>query len=194
LLSGGRTLRITRWSELVLHEPTSLVTVFDAAFHELLRDMFATMLAADGVGLASTQVGDQRSFFIFRCPDADKHLHVGVVCNPTVDLPVGRDRRLVSEEEGCLSLPGAYAPLARPDHVVCHGFDHNGQPIMIEGSGLLARCLQHETDHLSGTVFGDRLSGRLRKQLYVEHDKTVYRYPDDWPITPKRDFDPAREA
>jgi len=194
LFTGGKTLRITRWGELVLHDVTSPVTVFDAALHELVRDMFATMFAADGVGLASTQVEDNRSLFVFRCPDIDKRVHTGVVCNPVVDRPVGRDRRLVSEEEGCLSLPGAYAPLARPDHVVCRGLDHNGEPVVIEGTGLLARCLQHETDHLGGTVFGDRLSERLRKQLRADYDRSQYRYPDDWPISPKKEMDPARES
>jgi len=194
LLTDGKTLRITRWGERVLHDATSLVTVFDDALRELVRDMFATMFAADGVGLASTQVGDNRSFFVYRCPDVDKRVHVGVVCNPEVELPIGRDRHLVSEEEGCLSLPGVYAPLARPDHVVCRGFDHNGEPIVIEGTGLLARCLQHEADHLGGTVFGDRLSERLRKQLRADYDKSVYRYPDDWPISPKKEMDPARSS
>jgi peptide deformylase len=194
LLRGGSLRRITRWSEPVLHAPTQPVTAFDADFHELLRDMFATMAAADGVGLASTQVGDPRSFFVFRCPDADQRVHQGVFCNPVVELPSGRDRHLVSEDEGCLSLPGAYAPLARPDTAICRGLDHNGQPIELAGTGLLARCLQHETDHLGGTVFGDRLSGRLRKKLYADHEAVAYRYAADWPITPKADFDPAAEA
>jgi len=194
LLSGGRTLRIARWGEPVLHDVTASVTLFDEAFHELVRNMFTTMFAADGVGLASTQVEDSRSFFVFRCPDIDKRLHVGVVCNPVIELPLGRDRRLASEEEGCLSFPGVYAPLARPDHVVCRGLDQNGEPIVIEGTGLLARCLQHEVDHLGGTVFGDRLSARLRKQLQVDQDRMAYRYPDDWPVSPRREFDPAREA
>jgi peptide deformylase len=190
LLQGGRPLRITRWGEAVLHRPTRPVEVFDAAFQDLVRDMFATMAAADGVGLASTQVGDDRAFFIFRCPDADGRLLIGTVCNPVVESPSGRGRNLVSEEEGCLSLPGAYAPLARPDHAVCRGLDHNGQPIEIVGTGLLARCLQHETDHLDGTVFGDRLSSRLRGRLQTRHQETAYRYPADWPISPKLPFRP----
>jgi peptide deformylase len=190
LLQGGRPLRITRWGEAVLHRPTRPVEVFDAEFQTLLRDMFATMLAADGVGLASTQVDDDRSFFIFRCPDADGRVLIGAVCNPVVELPSGRNRHLVSEEEGCLSLPGAYAPLARPDHAICRGSDHNGQPLEIVGTGLLARCLQHETDHLSGTVFGDRLSSRVRGRLQASHLETAYRYPPDWPISPKRPFRP----
>jgi peptide deformylase len=178
----------------VLHRPTRPVVDFDAGLMELVRDMFATMAMADGVGLASTQVGDDRSFFVFRCPDADQRLHAGVVCNPVVELPTGPGRHLVGEEEGCLSLPGAYATLARPDRAVCRGQDQTGAPVEIVGTGLLARCLQHETDHLAGTVFGDRLSGRLRQKLQADHAAVAYRYPDDWPITPKADFDPTRSA
>jgi peptide deformylase len=194
LLTGGQKRRITRWSEPVLHRQTRPVTVFDEAFHDLIRDMFATMTASDGVGLASTQVDDDRSFFIFRCPDADQQIHQGVMCNPVVEVPTGADRQLDSAEEGCLSLPGAYAMLARPDHAICRGLDHNGQPYEVIGTGLLARCLQHETDHLSGTVFGDRLSGRRRRQLFADHDRVAYRYPADWPISPKAAFEPERET
>ena len=192
LMVGGQILRITRWGEEILHEPTVPVTQFDEAFHTLVRDMFATMTAADGVGLAAPQVGDNRSFFIFRCPDADDQLYAGVVANPVIILPDGKDRQLVSEEEGCLSLPGSYSPLARPDRAVCRGLDHNGDPIEIHGTGLLARCLQHETDHLEGMVFGDRLSDRSRKRLYADHEESAYRYPEDWPISPKGEFDPTR--
>jgi len=187
LLSGGTVQRITRWGEPVMHQATHPVTVFDEALHAFLADMFATMAAADGVGLAAPQVGDDRSIFVFRCPDADDQIQIGAICNPEVILPDGRARKLVSEDEGCLSLPGAYAPLARPDQAICRGLDLNGQPIELTGSGLLARCLQHETDHLSGMVFGDRLSARTRKALFAEHEGLANRYPPDWPISAKRE-------
>ncbi|MCL2471653.1 MAG: peptide deformylase [Propionibacteriaceae bacterium] len=191
LVTGGQILRIARWGEPSLHAPTQTVTVFDSALHDLVRDMFTTMEAADGVGLASTQVDDNRSLFVYHCPDADDKIHIGVMINPTVTLPESKNRHLVSEEEGCLSLPGAYSPLARPDFAICRGQDHNGNPIEVVGTGLLARCLQHETDHLSGMVFGDRLSDRSRKHLYADHEALAHRYPDDWPQTPKKEFDPA---
>ena len=191
LMTGGTPRRITRWSEPVLHTPTTAVTIFDDELHQLIRDMFATMAKAEGVGLASTQVDDSRSLFVFYCPDADNKVHFGAVINPTVILPEGNLRKLVADEEGCLSLPGAYSSLARPDQAICRGLDHNGDPIEITGTGLLARCLQHETDHLAGMVFGDRLSARSRKRLYADHEATAYRYPGDWPISDKKDFDPA---
>ena len=90
-----------------------------------------------------------------------------MICNPVVTLPEGKDRNLEKADEGCLSLPGAYVELARPDHAVCRGAGPYGDAGRGEGTGLLARCLQHETDHLNGTVFGDRLAGRARKKLYA---------------------------
>ncbi|MCL1907094.1 MAG: peptide deformylase [Propionibacteriaceae bacterium] len=191
LVSGGEILRITRWGQDVLHQPTTPVTVFDEALHIFLRNMFATMEAAQGVGLAATQVGDDRSIFIYHCPDADDELHTGVMINPTVMVPEGDLRQLTSDEEGCLSLPGAFATLARPSTALCRGLNHMGEPVEVSGTGMLARCLQHETDHLGGIVFGDRLSARSRKQLYADHEQTAYRYSEDWPISDKAEFDPS---
>ena len=89
--------------------------------------MFATMYAAEGVGLAATQVGVDLAVFVYDCPDDDQVRHVGVICNPEVILPEGKDRQLETADEGCLSLPGAYLELARPDHAICRGEDHEGR-------------------------------------------------------------------
>lgn len=187
LTEGGSVRPITRWGTPVMHATTRPVTEFsDPEFRTLVRDMFATMKAASGVGLAATQVGVDLAVFVFDCPDADEVRHFGVVCNPVVTLPEGKDRRLESGDEGCLSLPGAYQPLSRPDTAICTGQDVDGNDITIEGTGLLARCLQHETDHLNGVVFGDRLSGRARKKLWAQHEELAARYLDDWPISPKQ--------
>ncbi|MDO5683908.1 MAG: peptide deformylase [Propionibacteriaceae bacterium] len=186
LTEGGSVRPITRWGTPVMHVPTKPVSDFESEeFRTLVRDMFATMKAAAGVGLAATQVGVDLAVFVYDCPDDDDVQHVGVVCNPTVTLPEGRDRRLEAGEEGCLSLPGAYQQLARPDKATCTGQDVDGNDISIEGTGLFARCLQHETDHLNGIVFGDRLSGRARKKLYAQHEELADRYLEDWPISPK---------
>ena len=114
LMTGGRLLPITRWGTPVMHAPTRRVEAFDDDLRTLVRDMFTTMEAARGVGLAATQVGVDLAVFVYDCPDADDVFHQGVVCNPVVTLPEGDARRLVSDEEGCLSLPGGYQPLARP--------------------------------------------------------------------------------
>ena len=189
LRTGGAIRPITRWGTPVMHARTRPVTSFDHELHELVRDMFATMYAAEGVGLAATQVGIDLAVFVFDCPDEDHLRHVGVVCNPEVILPEGKERKLDTADEGCLSLPGAYLELARPDHAVCRGQDHRGDPVEVVGTGLLARCLQHETDHLNGTVFGDRLSGRARKKLWALHEERAENYPDDWPVSPRIDDD-----
>jgi len=187
LRTGGAIRPITRWGTPVMHARTRPVTSFDQELQELVQDMFATMYAAEGVGLAATQVGVDLAVFVYDCPD-DEHLrHIGVVCNPEVILPEGKERKLETADEGCLSLPGAYLELARPDHAVCRGQDHRGDPVEVVGTGLLSRCLQHETDHLNGTVFGDRLSGRARKKLWALHEERAENYPDDWPVSPRVD-------
>jgi peptide deformylase len=192
LMAGGTVLSITRWGEPVMHAPTRQVTVFDEELAQLASDMFATMHASQGVGLAATQVGRDIAMFVFSCPDDDDEVHSGAVCNPVMTLPEGKDRNLEESEEGCLSFPGAYEALARPDKAVCNGQDLEGNAIEIVGTGLLARCLQHETDHLSGVVFGDRLNGKARRSLRKKAAEMAYRYPDDWPITEKLPFDPEQ--
>ncbi|PIF02450.1 MAG: peptide deformylase [Propionibacterium sp.] len=193
LTTGGKVLPITRWGTPVMHAKTEPVTKFDDELHTLIRDMFATMDEAEGVGLAATQVGVGLSVFIYRCPDANHQIQTGVVCNPTVTLPTGKDRQLDSSEEGCLSWPGGYQPVSRPDTAVCVGQDAWGNPVEIKGTGLLARCLQHETDHLNGIVFGDRLSARSRRKLDKLVADLAYRYLDDWPVSPKQVAKPAEE-
>lgn len=181
----GTVLRVTRWDEPVMRSPTRLVSEFGEELHQLVADMFATMEAAEGVGLAGPQVGVDLAIFIYHCPDENDRLQYGVVCNPQITLPEGKDRHLDSTDEGCLSWPGAYQPLARPDKAVCEGVDEQGNPVRIEATGLLARCVQHETDHLNGTVFGDRLSSRSRRLLDKQKEQMAHLYPEDWPISPK---------
>ncbi|MGH3445051.1 MAG: peptide deformylase, partial [Nocardioidaceae bacterium] len=89
-------------------------------------------------------------------------------------------------EEGCLSLPGAYMELARPDYAKVEAQDLDGAPVTFAGTGMFARCLQHETDHCNGTVFGDRLNRRRRKKLHRTAEELDDRYPADWPATPGR--------
>jgi peptide deformylase len=185
LRTGGTILPIVRWGEQILHKQTRPVTAFNEELLQLVRNMFATMYAAEGVGLAATQVGVDLAVFVYDCPDDEQVRHVGVMCNAQVILPEGKERKLHSADEGCLSLPGAYIELARPDTAICRGLDQNAEKVEVVGTGLLARCLQHETDHLNGIVFGDRLSGRARKKLYALHEDAADLYPHDWPVTPR---------
>ena len=181
LPEGGQVRPITRWGTPVMHRPQQRVTAYDAALRSLAADMVATMYAADGVGLAACQIGEDVAMFVFDCPDADGRQVVGVVCNPELHLPEGRDRQLEEDEEGCLSLPGAFVPLARPDLARVTGTGLDGEPVEFSGDGLLARCLQHETDHTYGTVFGDRVATKQRKRLQKAHDKVAKDFPADWP-------------
>lgn len=191
LTTGGKVRPITRWGTPVMHQKTRPVTEFDEELHDLVRDMFATMRAAEGVGLAATQIGVDLAVFVYECPDEDQKIQLGVVCNPQVELPTGKDRVLDASEEGCLSYPGGYQSVARPDQSRCIGQDAEGNDVDLVGTGLLARCFQHETDHLNGTVFGDRLSGRARRKLDQQVADLDYRYPADWPVSPKRAATPA---
>jgi peptide deformylase len=184
LPEGGSVRPITRWGSAVMHQPNAPVASYDDDLRALAADMVVTMYAADGVGLAACQVGVDLAMFVFDCHDSSGERTVGVVCNPEVTVPEGRDRRLDEDDEGCLSLPGSYVPLARPDVALCEGFGLDGAPVQFRGDGLLARCLQHETDHTRGKVFGDRLSTRWRKKLQKGHDKAADRYPADWPVSP----------
>lgn len=185
----GDVLPITRWGTPVMHQELKDVTEFDADLAKFVSDMVATMNAANGVGLAANQVGVDLKVFVFDCPDADGNRVTGVVCNPVLTLPEGKQRKLEEADEGCLSLPGAFIGCARPDLSHVSGVDHTGAPVEFHGTGLLARCLQHETDHLFGTVFGDRVPERARKKLYKQHEELADRYPADWPVSPTTDLD-----
>lgn len=183
LPAGGTVRPITRWGEPIMHRTLTSVTEFDADLATLVADMSETMYAADGVGLAANQIGVDLAVFVFDCVDHTGDRTYGVVCNPVLTLPEGRDRRLEEDDEGCLSLPGVFSTCARPDHARVDGVDQHGQPVTYEGDGLLARCLQHETDHLYGRVFADRLPGRARKRLMKAAESVAADFPADWPIT-----------
>jgi peptide deformylase len=181
LPAGGTVRPILRWGEPVMHRRPEPITVFDDDLRALAADMVATMYAADGVGLAACQIGRDLSVFVFDCPDDAGVHHRGVVCNPVLFLPVGRSRELDDGDEGCLSLPGAFVPCARVSYARVEGAGLDGSPVRFEGSGLLARCLQHETDHCEGTVFGDRLNKRLRKRLFKQAEQAAAEFGEGWP-------------
>ena len=183
LLRSGSVRPIVRWGAPVMHASTRTVTDFGPSLQALIADLFATNLAADGAGLAAPQVGVDLAVFIFDCFDSEYERHVGLVCNPELTFADPKLRRFVDLDEGCLSLPGAYAPTTRPDYAVCRGQDQYGDAIEIVGTGTLARCLQHETDHVHGLVFEDRLPRRLRTYLHSQHEHVASRYPTDWPFS-----------
>ena len=161
---------VTYGSNPVLHRPCTPVTEFDRDLRHLLLDMFASMAAADGVGLAANQIGVDARIFVIDCPDADDEDVVGYVINPTLTVPepVGDEPAEEVTEEGCLSVPGPYAELPRAFRARVDGVDVKGDPMSIEATGMAARCLQHEVDHLNGTVYVDLLPEEERERLLAE--------------------------
>ncbi|MEU2871974.1 peptide deformylase [Streptomyces olivoreticuli] len=160
----GSVRRVTVVGEEVLRRPCQEVTEFGTPeLSALIDDMFLTMHVADGAGLAANQVGVDLRLFVYDCPDDDGIRHVGHVINPVLDEPDPGSRELVEDSEGCLSVPGAVMTVPRTDPAVVRGLDKDGNSLVIEGTGYFARCLQHETDHLFGHTYLDRLSKRDRK-------------------------------
>ncbi|MFQ6194126.1 peptide deformylase [Streptomyces sp. NPDC000405] len=172
----GTSRPITVVGNPVLHKECRDVTEFDEKLAQLIDDMFASQRTAEGVGLAANQIGVDLKVFVYDCPDDEGVRHVGHVINPVLDdLPA--DRRVLDDSnEGCLSVPTAYAALARPDYAVVRGQDMHGNPIAVEGTGYFARCLQHETDHLYGYLYIDRLSKRDRKDALRQMAEGTPRY------------------
>ncbi|MEV8509847.1 peptide deformylase [Actinoplanes sp. NPDC051475] len=163
---AGTPRPITRYGNPVLHRRCADVTVFDDDLQQLIADMFASMAAADGVGLAANQIGVDARVFVVDCPDDTGNHVVAHVVNPVLDPP--QDRGLEVDSEGCLSVPGVRADVGRPATASVVGVDMHGNAVRIDGTGLLARCLQHETDHLDGLLYVDRLPAKKRKKMLTE--------------------------
>ncbi|ANY07148.1 peptide deformylase [Pseudonocardia sp. HH130630-07] len=159
-------LRIRMVGDPVLHHPTRPVGEVDDELRTLVADMFETMAAANGVGLAANQVGVDLRLFVFDCPDETTRTMVrGHVLDPvleTGELPASMPDP-DDDEEGCLSVPGESYPTGRAEWARVTGTDLDGAPVVVEGHGFLARCLQHETDHLDGRLYLDRLMGRNQR-------------------------------
>jgi peptide deformylase len=146
---------IRLFGDPVLTTPAEPVTVFDKELRTLVADLTATMLDAPGVGLAAPQIGVSLRVFTY---DVDGE--VGHLINPSLDL----SEELQDGLEGCLSVPDLAFECRRAMHVVAKGMNMYGEPVVLSGSELLARCVQHETDHLDGIVFIDRLDPATRKE------------------------------
>ncbi len=166
---------VTYGSNPVLHRPCAPVTEFDRDLRRLVLDMFASMEAADGVGLAANQIGVDARVFVIDCPDAGGEDVVGYVVNPVLTIlePAADEPAEEVTEEGCLSVPGPYAELPRAFRARVDGVNVEGDPVRIEATGMAARCLQHEVDHLDGTVYVDRLPEELRERLLAESRESV---------------------
>ncbi|MFF8908961.1 peptide deformylase [Streptomyces olivaceoviridis] len=158
----GRVRPLTLLGDAVLREPCRDVTDFGPDLAALVEDLFATMYAAQGVGLAANQIGVGLRVFVYDCPDDEDVRHLGHVVNPRL---VEADGVVIRGPEGCLSLPGLEAGTERYDHAVVEGFTLAGDPVTLHGTGFFARCLQHECDHLQGRVYADHLTGWRKRRL-----------------------------
>ena len=161
---------IVRYGADVLHQPAAPVEAVTSEIQALIDDMIQTMYTAPGVGLAAPQVGVGVRIFVCDITVGRSAGELLAFINPSF---VERDGMQL-EEEGCLSAPGFNATVARPSRAVLKGLDRNGEEQTVEATGLLARCFQHEMDHLDGMIFIDRLRG-LQKDLIVRKIKKLAR-------------------
>ena len=150
---------IRLFGDPVLRTPADPVKDFDAELRRLVKDLTDTMQDAPGVGLAAPQIGVSLQVFTYHVDDVLGHL-----INPSLDL----SEETETGDEGCLSFPGLAYPATRAYGVVAKGFNMYGEPVTLEGTGQLARCVQHETDHLDGVLFIDRLDKAQRKLAMKE--------------------------
>ena len=146
---------IRLFGDPVLRTPADPVKDFDKELRTLVSDLSDTMLDAPGVGLAAPQLGVGLRVFAFHVEGVE-----GTLVNPVLDFPDDEEQ---DGPEGCLSMPGIYIDTIRRQNVVARGFTEHGDPLQIVGSGYLARCLQHETDHLDGVLFIDRMDTPRRR-------------------------------
>ena len=149
------TRPIRLFGDPVLRTPAAPVTTFDKELRTLVKDLADTMIDAPGVGLAAPQIGVGLRVFVFDVGDVLGHL-----VNPVLHFPSEEEQ---DGPEGCLSLPDLTFDCRRRQHVIAHGQNVYGDPVTIEGSDMLSRCVQHETDHLDGVLFLDRLDVATRR-------------------------------
>jgi peptide deformylase len=150
----------------ILRQKTVPVTDFDGQLADFVQAMITTMVGGRGIGLAAPQVNSLRSVFVAQEEDGK----TAVFINPEI---IGTSLETVPYEEGCLSIPGMYEEVVRPEAVVVQAYNVKGRPFKRECSGLLARIVQHELDHLKGVLFIDYLSTMKRERLLKQYEKNL---------------------
>ena len=165
---------IIKYGGDTLHRAAEPVTAITPEIHQLIDDMVATMYAAPGVGLAAPQIGVSLRIIVVDVTVGQRAGSLMTFINPEF---VSRDGMQL-EEEGCLSVPGFTATVARPARVTVKGLNRDGAESVVEGTGLLARAFQHEMDHLDGTLFIDRLRG-IQRDVIVRKIRKLKR-TGDW--------------
>ena len=167
-----KKLEIVTYGVPELQKPSVEISSIDGEIRDMVEDMFHTMYKAPGVGLAAPQIGDNRRLFVLGFEEAGTNIELAVI-NPVISEYFGAETPF---EEGCLSVPGVSATVMRPSGIQLDGLDLDGEPLSIRTGGFLARVIQHEFDHLQGTLFVDRLDSfeqdRVSKQLVRIRKKT----------------------
>jgi peptide deformylase len=160
---GERKMEIRTYGDPVLRRRAESVDVIDDEIRAICEQMVETMIRSHGAGLAAPQVGISKQIIIL---DVDGEFHI--LINPELIETSGEIEEVY---EGCLSVPGVDAPVARATHAVVEGMTLDGKRVRIEGEGLLARAIQHEMDHLSGNLYVDRISTARRQSLLKEYQR-----------------------
>ena len=168
-------LKLVTWPDPILETPADPVTKFDDDLRKLADDMFETMYAAPGVGLAGVQVGIAKRLFVMDCSGGKDKSSRYFMANPEIILQEGKQ----DGEEGCLSIPGIYSKVQRSMRVIARGHDLNGKQYEIEGIELEGRCLLHETDHCDGILYVNRITP-LKREI-VKRKVRKLQKAGEWP-------------
>jgi peptide deformylase len=166
-------LDILTYPDEFLSTLTKPVKNIDGKLQEFFKNMADTMYAAPGIGLAATQVGVDQSVILYDIAPQGEERDLSILVNPVI---VAKEGELLSENEGCLSVPDYRADIKRAERVLVEAYDREGNPLRIEAEGMHAIVLQHEIDHLNGTLFINHIS-RLKRQLYERKIKKKLRHP-----------------
>lgn len=160
-------LEILTYPNKTLSQATSALDNIDGKVQEMIDGMASTMYEAPGIGLAAIQVGWDKSVLIYDIAPRDETRELNVLVNPKI---ITQEGQILSENEGCLSVPDFRADVKRSEYITVEGHDREGNPIRLDAEGILAIVLQHEIDHLNGTLFIERISS-LKRQMYKRRVK-----------------------
>ena len=160
-------LEIKTFPDNILRKPAKPVINIDGDTQQLIDDMAQTMYNAPGIGLAAIQVGIDQRLIVYDISPREEGTHISVLVNPKI---IEKEGSVLSESEGCLSVPDLTADVKRAERVLVEGYDRDGNPLRLEAEGLMAIMLQHEIDHLEGRLFIDHIS-KLKRELYARKRK-----------------------
>ena len=155
-------LKIITYPDKILSRPAEPVSDINSEVHKIITDMASTMYDARGLGLAAVQIGCNKRLLVYDVAQKENKRSLEVMINPKI---ISSEGTTISENEGCLSVPDFRSDVKRAAIVLVEGFNQEGKPLRVEAEGLLAVVLQHEIDHLNGTLFIDRISA-LKRELY----------------------------